>query len=216
LTGEVNIIDGMNEQIAVSRDKFNFNPDFEKLKDFLRDKLKKYANELDAVQSVENKGKEINTHNKILSLKDLDVKNLSEELEHLEKKGYTVRKKNSSNSDDNSSKSLFSINKLTKEILIRDDFEDFYKQLKINNTIYRLKIDKWDWEKSKLPAVERRNKFLYVNSNYPLFQEKKSTDTFLKLHILLYNYFENKIIGEKLYHHFLADLLTLYYNNDEN
>lgn len=53
ITGEINIVEGLNDLISVSRDKFNFSPDYEQLKDFLRGKLSKWANELDKIQSIE-------------------------------------------------------------------------------------------------------------------------------------------------------------------
>jgi len=54
LTMEVNVVEGLNELINVSRDNFSFRQDYEDFKEFLKQKMIKKANELDEVKKLEN------------------------------------------------------------------------------------------------------------------------------------------------------------------
>ena len=68
ITGEINVIEGLNELLKVSRDSFNFSPDFEQFKEFVRDKLRYYGTELDQVAKVEKIGKQLNEEKTISNI----------------------------------------------------------------------------------------------------------------------------------------------------
>lgn len=71
LTGEVDVTQGLNDLINVARDKFNFSPDYERLKEFLRQKLSKWANELDKLKSEAKTKVELIDESKVTNLESL-------------------------------------------------------------------------------------------------------------------------------------------------
>lgn len=50
---EIDVIEGLNDLIAVSRDRFNYSPDYEKFKDFFREKLRYWATTIEEINTLE-------------------------------------------------------------------------------------------------------------------------------------------------------------------
>ena len=200
LTGEVNIVEGMNELISVSRDKFNFSPDYENLKEFLREKLKEKAYEFDDVQSFENLKKQVVGTKKLNNLASLDTQELTKKIETFEKRGYTIKKTHSNADDSNQEiERDIKIDRLKKEVYIPDNFADIYKQIRVSGKVYRLKLSEWRVNEFQ-PAVRIENDFILVNKLYPLFKsEDKSIEIFIKIHIILLETFMQNKMDKTLY-----------------
>lgn len=181
LTGEVIIYEGLNDLINVSRDKFNFSPDYEALKSLLMEKLASWANYLDTVQSIEKVTEELDNKTKLSDISSLDTNRITKEIINLQNKGYSIKKADSKS--DLGSKTV-NINKEKKEIVISSDFTDYHKTITVLNKDFQLQLDSWDDDKY-FPAIREEGGFIVVNEKYPLFQNKKDFNTLLKLHIIL-------------------------------
>lgn len=89
LSIDVDIVEGMNDLIAVSRDKFNFSPDFERFKDFFRKKLREWATNLEQVNDLQ---KLLNSKKDRIDTFSTEIEDRKEQLiSSLEKKGVEVK-----------------------------------------------------------------------------------------------------------------------------
>lgn len=217
LTGDVFITDGLNELINVSRDNFNFSPDFEQLKEFIRNKLSHWANEFDAVQSIENLARQLSDESKVSDIKNLKKEKIEKGLASLERKGYKLKPveeirdaKDSigvTKGTDTNDNLPFQIHRESKEVHIRGEREiEPIKVIFIKGKEYKLKVDNWDYIADKFPAIKFEDDLTIINESYPLFQNKKSFDTFLKIHIILLEYTMEDKITPRVYTEFISDI----------
>ncbi|HMN26421.1 MAG TPA: ATP-binding protein, partial [Ignavibacteriaceae bacterium] len=204
LTGEINVTEGLNDLISVSRDKFNFSPDYEKLKEFLRQRLAKWANELDSYKSSEKSLSDLQDEKRVSNLESLKKDKISKEIATLRSKGFNLKKV-----EDVSGKSIVKLDAAKKEIVLSNDIESFTKSISILGRKYKLVAEKWELD-SKFPAIYMEGRTVHVNESYPLFKNSSQFDTFLKIHILWYEYLNDDKISRKAYDEFIADLLNLF------
>lgn len=205
LTGEVNVIEGLNDLISVSRDKFNFSTEYEKLKDFLRQRLARWANELDTLQTLEKFVNKLEDTSRVTNIESLKKGRAKQDIGLLKSKGFNVVI--SSNRQD---ADIIKLDKESKEIILPKDFENYNKIIKVLHVEYKLILQKWETIDSDFPAVRIDKRIVYVNENYPLFHNGNLFDTFLKIHILLYEYLEGGKLNKKVYNSFINDFLTVF------
>jgi hypothetical protein len=203
LTGEVHIIEGMNDIIKVSRDDFNHSNDFEELKEFLSKRLNYFSNRLeeeaDTIRDIKQTGRDFRVNN--ISL--LNPINIEKKLNKLQSEGFNI-KSVSSNSGD------VTINEEHKEIIVPDKLRDLQKFIIIKNKKYLVKSESWNYKESEYQACKLVDKTIIINEQYPLFASKKFTDIFVKMHLLLFfNHLDNKLSRES-YDVLVNDILEYY------
>lgn len=186
LTGEIHILEGLNDLITVARDNFNFSHDYEELKEFFLKKLTYYSNllenEADIIRFVNEK-----EESRITDLKLLKPEVISGKLESLKK----------------------------SEIIEADEVRSLIKtsnlrSYKILNKNYSLKSTGWDYKTDFYPACRIEEDTILINNRYPLFKKKRYTDLFIKIHVLLINKFNNKKISKDSYKEITTDLLKMF------
>lgn len=217
LTGEVNILEGLNDLISVSRDKFNFSPDYEQLKDFIRSKLSKWANELDKINSVENTIKNLSDTKNVSSIENLKVDKVTRELESLENRGFKINVPPPEEPKDwgdrpvQESQNLdIKIDKQKREVNLTKSPNSFFKTIEVRNKEFKLRSENWDYRYEMFPAVKIKDDITMVNESYPLFKDKNHFDTFLKFHLLLIDYLNSNKIEIKTYKSLCEDLLLTF------
>lgn len=200
LTGEVHIIEGMNDLIKISRDGFNYSNDFENLKVFFNTKLNYFSNQLEEEAELMRDIKQTEKEFRVSNIKLLNPGTINEKLKKFKKAGYEVK-------SDSNGKDTPSISDQNKKIIIPTNFE---KHIIINKKRYRVTVEKWDYKDSKFPACKLEKSTIILNSNYPLFRGKKFTDVFVKLHVLLLINYENKVLSSSVFKTLLDDILIYY------
>lgn len=204
LTGEVNVTEGLNDLISVSRDKFNFSPDYEKLKDFLRQRLSFWASELDTLQTQEKLVSQLEDKSKVTSIASLKTERLKQEINTLKNKGFEIT------TGEQFGESQFArVDKADKKIFLPKSLTDYYKVITVTGKDYKLVTKKWNPD-DDFPAVQFEKDKTLVNEQYPLFYAKNQFDTFLKLHILFLEYYVQGNISYKVYKKFLNDILSTF------
>lgn len=189
LTGELHLISGMNDFISVARDDFNINPDYEKVKKFIRDRLTFQANRIEKEHYIlEHRTSNIVKDIKVLPEKE---KNFESPVEiNLGEKSYNI-------------KSIAKVEKELPDLALE-------KTIKFGEERFRLVSSSWPLTRTKFPAIKMEGNEIIVNKKYPLFKSRSNTDIFVKLHILLFQKFEQGIINEQQYGQFNTDLLNVY------
>lgn len=203
LTGEVHFIDGMNNLINVARDNFNFSPDYEELQEYFRGKLRKWSDELDKIDQDEKFISAAEDKRHVKDLSGLTKSNVEKKISDLKKRGFTVFKISSGSE----SSSPIKIDKQKKEVIISEDIdsEELTKTIEINNKIFRLKLKSWN-ENDDYPPCKLDGNVIIINDNYPLFNNKKYLDVFIKLHSVLLLSVENGVISKNVYQSLLGDI----------
>lgn len=207
LTGEVHILEGMNNLIKVSREDFNYSKDYELLKDFFNSKLNHYSNRLEEETELK---KEINQTGKDFRVKNVNLlnpDNLKKKIEKFEKEGYDIREH-----DSKTEISSVSINDERKEISINSNLSDFEKHIIIENTRYLVSSESWDYDDNLYPACKIKKGVIIINSTYPLFKGLKFTDVFVKMHLMLLMNYKRNIINEDAFKILTNDILNYYHD----
>lgn len=187
LTGEIIISEGLNELLSVSRDNFNFDPDYERLKEFFIKKLAHYSSKLEDEAEIKRFINEKEGKSKISNLRLLNPDMLTKKIESLKESNLQV---------DELVNDLRN-GKRSKKILIK-------------NRYYTVKLDKWDYMTEFFPACKLSKNQVVINEQYPLFKKTKHTDLFIKLHIMLVYNLNDKTLNQKIYKKLVNEVLELY------
>lgn len=201
LTGEVHIVEGLNHLIAVARDKFNYDIDYEELKDFFIKRLSFHSNQLEEENTINQFVKNAKDSSSIKDINLLDPKKLSKKITKLER-GKTEKEY----IEETIKTSLSS----RTNIPTRKEVESFEKRISIEGKTYKVLLDTWNYKDDFYPACKIQDKVLYINKTYPLFKGTKFTDIFIKLHVLLLNGLSQKLLTRTSYEKISKNILKMY------
>ncbi len=204
LTGEINVIEGLNDLIAASRDKFNYSPDFENFKEFFREKLRQWSINLEAVNELQKEVLSIQQDESIKTLKDLSKNNIDKQIDALTRKGFVIT--NSSSESDKPVK----LDRVNKEITIYTPVGNIEKKLRVGNNVYVLQEEQWDYLNERLPACRIVNDRLIINSAYPLFNNAKLFDPILKMQVIILKNNQLGNIDDDSFSSIQADILDAF------
>lgn len=202
LTGEIHIISGMNDQISLDRDKFNYDEDYEELKEYFRNRLVNLATH---TYEINKFSKETKLIDRLGDVRELDKNSTLQKIQRLEKRGFKVIKKATKDSDE-----PIAINKKDKIIVVSDEISALQKEIQFNNKKYFLDSDSWDYKNDKFPAVRINRDNVIINKSYPLFKGIKYTDVFFRFHLLLTSNLINKNITEDSYQKINEDIIKIF------
>jgi hypothetical protein len=191
LTGEVLIVEGINDIITVSRDGFNFSPDYEKLKEFFIKKLTALSNQLEKEAEYKDFVEQSTEETKIKNLRYLNPKVITKTVSKFNKAAPKSTVKAEPAKADNP----------------KNTFE---KKIKVRGKTYKVQLDSWDFKTDFFPAVKIKQNVLLINNKYPLFGGKKYTDIFIKMHLLLLLNFEDGEFKRASYTKMTGEIMKLY------
>lgn len=205
LTGEIHILEGMNELIKVARDGFNYNTDYEELKSFFNARLNHFSNRLEKgselVKEIKQTGREFRVSNVNL----LKPEVLKQKIKKYEEEGFKIKP------SETNSKRKVKISDEEKEINIPVGMSSFEKHIIVNRKRYNVTAETWNYDDGEIfPACRIEGKQIILNSSYPLFSGKKYTDLFVKLHLMLLIDYQEGVITKKVYSHFMNEILDYY------
>lgn len=86
ITGEINVLEGLNDLIAASRDKFNYSPDFEDFKEFFREKLRTWSTNIEAVNDLQKDITNVQQNTSVKTLKSITGNSIEKQIQSLEKR----------------------------------------------------------------------------------------------------------------------------------
>lgn len=208
LSGEIHILEGMNELIKISRDGFNFSPDFEEMKSFFNSRLNYFSNRLEDEAEISREIKQTGKQFRVSDISLLNKETINRKLAKFEDEGFSVKQSASPSSK-------ISISRETKEIQLPSELANFEKHIFIKNKKYKVISQAWDFKTDTFPACKLDGKTIILNSNYPLFKGKKYTDIFVKLHLMLVINYSDKIISAAAFKTLSNEVLE-YYSDYKN
>lgn len=197
LTGEVLIIDGLNELINVQRSDFYYDPDYLKLSEFIIERLSHHSNQLEMEASYIRETSEA----KISNLKYLEAEN----------EQITVTQKHQEEIDFKTAIPELTNTEIEDLSYVIQPYKDkIAKTLEFNNKKYSVRTSKWNFQTSFYPAVKIEHDKILINMGYPLFSGVKFTDVFIKLHLLLILNLEDGSIDKLIYKKLTDEILEFY------
>ncbi|MDD1443564.1 hypothetical protein MEO93_25075 [Dolichospermum sp. ST_sed3] len=205
ITGEVIVWEGLNDLITLNREDFNFSPDYESFRQYLRENITLTANTLDDISDISKISKQTEDDFKLLSLDFLDPEKLRKKIEVLEEKGFAVRYL-----EQNEDFKKIEIDKKKKRINIYGNLQKNLKKVKLGDRVYNLEITSWEYKNSHLPACKIIKDRIIVNENYPLFHGRKYLDVFFKIHVLLLLSFKAETINQETHNKLINQILDLF------
>lgn len=206
LTGEINVIDGLNHLIKVSRDSFNYSPDFEEFKNFFRSKLREWSTRLEESNNIV-KAKESFENRKML----LNIDNL--EPEFLNK---TEKLKSIPHNFFEKERIPLDANLKLLQTIPHTPIAKTLKILELGENEFAIKKSNWNFEESNFPAIRIEDSVIHVNDNYPLFSIDKHFDVFFKFHFIYAKLVNEGVISEEQHKEIILKTLQTfksYYQN---
>lgn len=204
LSGEIHIVEGLNDLITTSRDKFNYDPDYEELKDLFIKKLSSHSSQLEDEKEMKDFVEDAKDENKIKNIKLLGKKNIEKKIKKLEK-GYEKKKYAASQIVEEPSDEP-----TTKNYIEEEDIELFEKKMKIDGKSYKVVLESWNYRDDFFPACKIDDNILYINEKYPLFKSVKYTDIFIKLHVMLLKNLRAGILNRNVFKELSAEIIETY------
>jgi hypothetical protein len=205
LYGEVHILEGLNNLIKVSRDGFNFNTDFEDVKNFFSTKLRQYSTMLDQANRFAKEVKQTGKEFRVSNVKLLNKDNLESKLETYRKEGYQIKKAPASSK---SKLKPIKIDSEKKQITIDSSYANFQKNFLVDGKKYQVIAEKWNYKDDIYPACRINGNKIIINQSYPLFQSIKYTDIFVKMHLLLVISYTRKQISKSTFELLSSELIN--------
>lgn len=182
LSGEVNIIEGLDETITLSRDGFIWSRQYQEFQDKFSEILAKQAYYIDHIQNSE---KEINgqlsgsRQKTVASKRDV----IEKEIKKLEERGFKIIR---SLVEHTQKKGPVQIDKKKKIVHYSYDSQELEDKVSIAGEVKNIVFKEWDPKHSEYPACKiNKDGIIEINKKYPLFSTKRYGDIFEKIHIIL-------------------------------
>lgn len=182
IAGEVHILEGLDEAIALDRDSFIWSPEYEELKEFFRQVLSQQAYKIEDIASAEKQitswvqSKEFS---RIGPVKEI----IKRYINLLESRGFDVIQETKELS---TCQQPVCVDREKKKVIVVEDHPYFRDSLSFKNDNFDITYAMWDYHNSEFPACRMvdKNK-IEVNLNYPPFKHTEHARLLLKLHLLL-------------------------------
>jgi len=210
LSGEILVLEGLNELISVSRDNFYFDPDYDDLKSFMIERLSYHSNRLE--DESEYKNELGNTKIRDLSIIEeaapITPAPHSDSQLAMEFPEPDQEIKISRDEFNLKSQGLKLLLGKPKQKNIRS--EKISKGIEIMGKEYSVKISKWDYKEDFFPACKLIDDVVIVNKSYPLFSGVKYTDLFIKMHLLFLHNLNDGTLNNSSYEKTMEEILQFY------
>ena len=180
LTGEINIVAGLDEAIAVDRDSFTQSQDYEDFREFFRSKLRELAFYVEDVDEAQRKIKAQLAQSPRAAVAPTEQV-ITEQVKRLEKRGFSVKQ----DQRPAQQKSAIQIDTKKRTIIINSAATQKPDIVSVGNRKWKIEYDSWEPDK----ATDRAYKLsetgtIMLNTNYPLFKGSHK-DIFRRLQIII-------------------------------
>ena len=204
LSGEAQIISGLDGAITLSRDAFVVTPEYEALSEKLASILRKWANYLEDVDvaardmTTQLRGRK---QVRVGSKKDIVERNIKT----LTERGFTVRRVERDRATDHEP---VRVDKSKKEVVVYQEHPDFEDTITIGSKKRRISYSSSSARRPSYETACRLNEKgdVEIDSEYPLFKSKRYGDVFKKIFIIATLAKSGSLSTEAMYKFILAQI----------
>ncbi len=185
LSGEVKIIGGLDESLALTRDSFIWSSDYQALKDFFHTVLLRVHSKVEKVASVEKEvSKALSAQGTMRSVSMGEV--INESIKQLDKAGvHIVHKKREEIGD---MQSPIVVDKKRNIATVIDNYPEFGDATEVSQRgVVRIRYKAFE-RAAKLaePVRLAEDGAIELNTSYPIFSGKTKGDILRRIHVLLF------------------------------
>ena len=180
LTGEVNIVGGLDESIALDRDSFTQSQDYEDFREFFRSKLRKLAFYVEDIDEARRKiTAQLNqSHRAAVAPTEVVIQ---QQVKRLEKRGFTVKQ----NRRPVQSESAVLVDTKKRTVTIDRDATKKLQIVPLGRKQWKIEYDRWEPIKGTNSAYRLAGvRTITLNQDYPLFKSAHK-DIFRRLQIVI-------------------------------
>lgn len=182
LTGEVNIIAGLDEALTLDRDSFTATQDYDLFREFFREKLREQAFYVEDVDEARRKIKEQTAGSPRSKTESRRVV-ISEQVNRLKKRGFEVKERPVTSGDRRAGP--VEIDTKRRQVTIHPDHQTLQDTLTVGGTSYKVVFGRWDYKDDRYKACRLvKQRTIELNQAYPLFSGAYK-DVFRRLQVLL-------------------------------
>lgn len=205
LSGEIHILEGLNDLLAVNRDQFNYSADYEDMKEYFAGRLRWLSGQLEGLHDLDSLSQKSEGAARVGNIKLLDPVNMRKMVARLEKSGFKVK---TASAKETAARASIAVDRESKTITVPAASDTLYGKVELLGATYSLKLDTWDWHAEPLfPACRVEDHTIVINRTYPLFKQRKYSDIFVKLHMLLIKEYEKGTLPRRAYQALVENLL---------
>ena len=180
LTGEVHIIEGLDESLTLTRDSFVWSPDYEAMKEFFHKVLLRTHSRIENVSGVEKEIKETFTVKDAMSPASTEEV-INKSIKRLDSYGFDIVHKTMDEVGD--TKFPIMIDKEKNVATVIDDHPSF----EVTQPEVRIRYKTFDKEKrAREPISLAEDGTIEVNTSYPVFSGKTKGDILRRVHVLMF------------------------------
>jgi hypothetical protein len=202
LSGDVYIIDGLENLLAIDRSKFVEGPDYDEFSEYLRNRLAYHANRVEQISEAER-----DIHRQVNESRTAEVGSkleiINQKINQLENKGFEVIRKSSK--EVQKSTDPITVDVQHKVIQIIEDHPKLSDSYTSEAEKIPLRYTKWD-TKTQLAVRRGEDNAIEINSDYPLFSSKRYGDVFKKTLLLAFLLSEQTKTASELFQALLKEL----------
>ncbi len=208
LTGEVNVVAGLDEAIAVDRDNFTQSQDYEDFREFFRSKLRELAFYVEDVDEVRRKINAQLTQSSRAAVAPTEEV-ITEQLERLEKRGFSIKKGH----QPTQSEQAVRIDTKKRTIMVDSAVTKKPDIVLVGRRKWNIKYDIWEPSRASDSAYRLSEAgTIVLNKNYPLFKGSHK-DIFRKLQIIIAYVEQNSNTKRQFVEHLQDALLQQFSGN---
>ena len=180
LTGEVNIVAGLDEAIALDRDSFTQSQDYEDFREFFRSKLRELAFHVEDIDEARRKiTAQLSHSSRAVVAPTQDV--IQHQVKRLEKRGFKVRQ----SAQPTQRESAVLVDTKRRTVTIDRDATKSLQIVPVGNRRWNIEYGRWEPNKGKNSAYRLSGvKTITLNQDYPLFRGAHK-DIFRRLQIII-------------------------------
>lgn len=185
LTGEVHVLEGLDEALALSRDAFTWSPEYEALKDHIHKVLTRTALWVETVAVAEKTmADQFDSRGTLPPMSSREV--ASQNISALQNAGFTVVHKNLNEAGRSDAPVL--IDKTNRIVTVIDDHSALSDVVELPGWGMRVRYRAFEETTSRKLQAARLSKdgVIEINTAYPLFSKGYKGDIFRRLHFVLF------------------------------
>ena len=206
LTGEVNILSGLDQAITLDRDSFTSAQDYDRFRDFFRSKLREIAYKVENIDEAKRKITAQTSYSARAETKPT-IEVIDSQIKRLERAGFSVKKKSGTHSLGDKGKPV-EVDVRKRTVTISAPQPDASDKITVAGKTWRLEYKSWDFEEESHKSCRVvGNQTIEINQKYPLFNGANK-DVFRRLQILLAQA-ENESSSKREFADMIQSLLLL-------
>lgn len=178
LTGEVHVLAGLDEAVALNRDSFTATESFDRFREFWRARLRRLAYEVEDIDVSRRALQSIARQSEGTGAPLLEV--AQKHVEELKRKGFTVEVKAPT-----AASQPVKVSIPERKVTLVPRHPVFAETVSIGGRSFPVRHTTWEYDGQPLPACRLDDGVIELNDAYPLFERKNVADTIRRLQLLI-------------------------------